>query len=153
MAFEPDIVVADPQGIVSLVVETKLRSSGLDEVESQLARYMFGMRCPMGMLVTPERVRLYSDTYSEPSEHGVERIAEFDTPLSVTSRIPPSGEKPDEAARFEQAVQSWIESLRVGAGLEELGADARRALEDNVLPLLRAGQVRAGHPRWRRTGT
>lgn len=153
MAFEPDIVVADPHGIVSLVVETKLSSSGLDEVASQLARYMFGMRCPMGMLVTPERVRLYRDTYSEPSEHGVERIAEFDSPLSVTNRMPPSGEKPDQAARFEHAVQSWLESLGMGVGLEELGAEARRAVEDNVLPLLRTGQVRAGHPRWRRTGT
>lgn len=153
MSFEPDILVADAQGALTLVVETKLAPPSVADLERQLTRYMFGMRCPVGMLITPELVRVYRDTYRERSEGGIERIAEFVAPAWLVGRVPPSPDKADQAARFEQAVQSWIEALGQGAGLDELAIDAQRALEDHVLPLVRGGQVRAGHPRWRRTGT
>ena len=39
-------------------VEVKLHEDDLDQAEQQLKRYMFGMRCPLGLLVTPERMRL-----------------------------------------------------------------------------------------------
>jgi hypothetical protein len=154
VTFEPDIIVTDPEADLSLVIETKLRLDDADAAERQLARYMFGMRCPVGLLVTPERVRLYRDTYRERGESAVERIAEFETPPSLAAPTPPlSGDSADRATRFEQAVQGWMERLATGSGLDELSSDARRSLADHVLPALRLGEIRAGHPRWRRTGT
>jgi hypothetical protein len=46
-----------------------------------------------------------------------------------------------------------MERLARGSGLDELGPDVRSFLEDYVLPVLRQGEIRAGHPRWRRTGS
>jgi hypothetical protein len=152
VTFEPDIIVTDPEGDLSLVVETKLKLDDVDAAERQLARYMFGMRSPVGLLVTPERVRLYRDTYRERGESAVERIAAFGTPTSLGATAL-GGDSADQAMRFEQAVQGWMERLATGAGLDDLPSDARQSLADHVLPALRLGEVRAGHPRWRRTGS
>ena len=36
----------------------------LDRTEAQLKQYMVRMQCPIGMLITPERMWLYRDTYT-----------------------------------------------------------------------------------------
>jgi len=146
--------VSDPEGGLSVVAEVKLVLGDADAAERQLTRYMFGMRCPVGMLVTPDRVRGYRDTYREQGEGSVERVVEFETPPSLAKEIPPlEGSSAERATLFERAVQSWVERLAQGSELADLPPDARQALEENVLPALRRGEVRAGHPRWRRTGT
>jgi hypothetical protein len=151
--FEPDILVADAQGALVLVVETKLTSVINDDVERQLTRYMFGMRCPVGMLITSDCVRLYRDTYRERDERGIERVTEFELPSSLVVPAVLSSDKAEQGAQFERAVQRWLEDLGQGGGLDDLAIDARDALEEHVLPLLQGGHVRAGHPRWRRTGS
>jgi hypothetical protein len=58
MAFRPDIVVTGPDGVM-LVVEVKTSLPNLQHSEEQLKRYMIGMQCPTGVLVTPERMWVY----------------------------------------------------------------------------------------------
>ena len=66
VAFRPDIIVTTQEG-VSLVVEAKLTMPNLERTEEQLKQYMVGMQCPVGLLITPERMWLYRDSYTSRS--------------------------------------------------------------------------------------
>jgi hypothetical protein len=102
MPFQPDIIVTGPDG-VTLVVEAKASLPDFEQTEQQLRRYMIGMQCPAGMLITPERMWLYRDLYASPPD--VELVAEFDT-QGVWPQPPPK-----DAALFELFVQQWPEGL------------------------------------------
>jgi hypothetical protein len=152
--FEPDIIVTDPDYLdIALVVEVKLHSRGLDGGEAQLKHYMFGMRCPVGMLITPRVLRIYRDTFSEYSESSIERVGEFDiADLLDAEGIRPAEEAARAAAefRFASDVQTWLERLAAGSNLAALPPALRAAIEDHVLPALSQGEVRAAGPRWSR---
>jgi hypothetical protein len=80
MPFEPDIIVTGPEGSeVTFVVEAKMNLRDLDESERQLKKFMFGMGCPVGLLVTPRTLFLYLNQYLPSSEDSIHRMAEFDT--------------------------------------------------------------------------
>jgi hypothetical protein len=153
MSFEPDILVSSPDTHdMALVVEVKLHEDALDQAEQQLRRYMFGMRCPLGMLVTPASLRLFRDTYTSYNEESIERIGEysirglFDDALAGDPR---GGDAVIRAFRLEDAVQAWLERLAAGADLAELPPDLKNAVEKHVLPTLAYGEVRAAGPRGR----
>jgi hypothetical protein len=55
MAFQPDIIVTGSDGVI-LVVEAKASLPDLEVSEEQLKRYMSGMQCPTGLLITPEHM-------------------------------------------------------------------------------------------------
>jgi hypothetical protein len=62
MPFAPDIIVTgEDTPRILLAAEAKLWRSGCKEDESQLKTYMLNMRCPIGLLVTPEVVEVFRD--------------------------------------------------------------------------------------------
>jgi hypothetical protein len=156
MPFEPDILVTnhDAHDFV-LVVEVKPRIEDVQGAERQLRRFMFGMGCPVGMLVTPQTLRLYHDRYREYGEGSVEFVGEFPTEGLFVADVA-STRAAGAATRgfdLENAVQSWLERLTGGAELSALPEPLRRAIEEHVLPAIEHGEVRAARPRWRPTGT
>jgi len=98
MAFHPDILVTTAElPRIALVVEAKVRIPDLDRTEQELKRYMVGMQCPVGLLVTPDRLWLYRDLYTGRSENSVQRVGEYDatalwgqTPTRTARRVPTS---------------------------------------------------------------
>jgi hypothetical protein len=44
----------------------------------QIKKFMAAMRCPVGLLVTPETLLLFSDRYLSSSEDSIAQVAEFD---------------------------------------------------------------------------
>lgn len=145
MPFEPDIIVTEPDGSdTALVVEVKAHVQDLESSERQLKRYMVGMRCPIGLLVTPGRLWLYRDRYSGAPDDSVERLGEFDLRDVAGFRLSASR---GSGFEFEQFVQSWLEGLGTEAGLRELPPELRRAAEWYIVPAISQGTVRAGHPR------
>jgi hypothetical protein len=156
MPFEPDIIVTRRDAHdLALVVEVKPQLVDVEAAEGQLRRYMFGMGCPVGMLVTPRTLRLYQDRYREYGEGSVEFVGEFpiealfaaDAAMAMASGVA------THEFDLENAVQSWLEHLADGAKLSALPEPLRRALEEHVIPALEHGEVRAARPRWRPTGT
>jgi hypothetical protein len=140
MPFQPDIVINTPDG-TTLVVEAKVRLADLRATEDGLKRYMAGMQCPVGLLVTPERIWLYKDSYTGRTSESIERIGEFDA-KSLWQQAPPI-----EAARFEIFVQEWLRDLTRQRS-DELPYDLRKVLQEYVLPAVADGEVRAAHPRY-----
>lgn len=144
MPFEPDIIVTTPEPIrVALVADAMLQIDDqmLPIVERQLKRYMVGMRCPIGLLITPERIRLYRDLYTSESEDSVERIGEY-----------PAGgifgkKSWDDEASFADEAQAWLDRLNEESSRRTLPKTLRDAVEENLLPELTRGPVRAAGPR------
>ena len=154
MYFAPDILVSSPDAHdIALVVEVKLHDDDLEQTEQQLKRYMFGMRCPLGLLVTPERMRLLRDTYTSYAPESIEWIGDY--PIQglfeeALARHPKDTDVAVGAFRLEDAVQAWLERLASGTGLASLSPDLRDALKEYVLPALEQGEIRAAGPRVRR---
>jgi hypothetical protein len=141
MAFQPDIVVTSlDEPRVALVIEAKVHLPNLDRTEAQLKQYMVRMQCPIGMLITAERMWLYRDSYTTRTPDSIQRVGEYN--IKSLWREPP----PTEAALFESFVQRRLEDL-VDTPVEQLPSDLREALREYILPAIAAGDVLAAHPR------
>jgi hypothetical protein len=141
MAFQPDILVTSPdEPRVRLVIEAKVHLPNLDRTEAQLKQYMVRMQCPIGMLITPERMWLYRDSYTTRAPDSIQRIGEYN--IKSLWREPP----PTQGGLFEVFVQHRLEDL-ANTPVHGLPTDLRDVLRDYVLPAITAGDMRAAHPR------
>jgi len=145
MAFEPDIIVTGPETAeIALVAEVKTSSRSIDDSERRLKRYMVAVSSPLGLLITPEHLRIYRDQYL-PSSDSVIKVAEFN--VRDVFRFAQSGNAAVDAFGFERQVQSWLETLSTESGLKQLTPELRRAVQLYIVPALTQGSVRSGHPR------
>src|SRR5216683_7776590 len=129
MAFQPDILVTTrDEPHVTLVVEAKVRLPDLERAEEELKQYMVQMQCPVGLLVTPERMWLYRDFYTTRSPQSVQRVGEFN--LELLWDHPP----PAQGSRFETFIQHWLEDLAKQPIPEEVPSELREALREYILP-------------------
>jgi len=101
---------------------------------------MVGVQCPIGVLITPERMWLYRDSYTSRAPGSIQRVGEYN--IKSLWREPP----PLQGIRFEAFVQHRLEDLARTPALK-LPSDLRGALEEYILPAIMAGDVRAAHPR------
>jgi len=137
--FEPDWIVTTGDGTdFMLVVEAKPRAAHLAETESQLKQYMLAMACPVGLLATPQAIRIYHDQYLSATEESVRLVGEYAAPPEWTSW---------GGVAFDDIVREWLERLTTESGLRSLPADLRRAVEEHLVPLLNQGVMRAAGPR------
>jgi hypothetical protein len=139
MAFEPDILINTTDGRV-MVIEAKIALNDLPRTEEALKRYMVDMQYPFGLLVTPEKVRVYRDFYSSFSPASVKQVEEFDG-TRIWRQNPPL-----QGFEFEAFVQRWIENF-VDFPAESLPPKFKDIVQAYVLPAIAAGEVRAAHPR------
>jgi hypothetical protein len=139
MAFEPDILINTPDGRV-MVIEAKVAINDFPRTEQALKQYMVDMQYPFGLLVTPEKVRVYRDFYSGISPASVKQVEEFDG-TRIWRQNPPR-----QGLEFEAFVQQWIENL-VDFPAESLPRQFKDIVQLYVLPAIAAGEVRAAHPR------
>ena len=141
MEFQPDILVTSPdEPRVSVVIEAKLGLPNFDRTEVELKQYMVDMQCPIGMLITPERMWLYRDSYVTRSPDSIQRVGEYN--IKSLWREPP----PTQAGRFQAFVQHRLEDL-AKAPAQELPGDLHDALREYILPAITSGDLRAAHPR------
>jgi hypothetical protein len=146
MAFEPDIIVTGAESSeIALVAEVKTNLRDVESSKHQLKRFMAAMRCPIGLLVTPERLWPFRDRYLSSSEDSITQVAEFDLRGVLNFEQARTG-RSDELA-FEQMVQSWMEGLATESGLRELPSELRPAAQLYIVPAISQGTIRAGHPR------
>jgi len=153
MPFSPDIVVTtEDTPEMLMVVEVKLSSPERSQDESQLKSYMFRVRCPIGLFITPDEIVVYSDSYTSLSEESVHRVGTFPAPKEwATFKVKdkPSVLNIVNGMRFEEHVKSWLERLRSSPfeDINKIPDETKGALVDYVVPALSQGVVRAGGPR------
>ncbi len=141
MAFEADVIVLShdvPE--VRLVAEVKRTIPNLAEAEAQMRRYMLDRRCSLALLVTPERTRIYSDTYADYTDETVEFVGEFSTAdLLDLERVPM-----DEHA-LQDAVREWLDRLTVSWPSALPKSDVvREPVLRYLVPEVTEGRVSAG---------
>jgi hypothetical protein len=105
---------------------------------------MAGIKCPVGIVVSPDRLWLYEDRYLNSSD-SITLIDSYD--VSKVLGFAPFGSARDSEFLFEEKVQSWLEGLRTEAGLRELTPELRKAVRRYVDPAILNGSIRAAHPR------
>jgi hypothetical protein len=151
MPAQADIIVSSPDSTeVKLVVEAKLRTADLQSAEHQLKNFMLQMRCPLGLLISPQRLRVYVDRFTSDSEDSIEQFGDFDIAGLVKFHSTETRAR-DEVA-FENAVQAWLEGLSVDAR-QANDPKLREVINHYILPAVETGVVRAaalvrfsGHP-------
>lgn len=156
MPFSPDIIVTMDDGSRILLVAEARRAEIRKEDESKLKFYMTQMRCPTGLLITPDRIEIFRDLYTDHTEKSVELVGDFPSPTSwEIFRVPHHGSPTSEPRdlgleeSFENTVRFWLEELgsSSSANFSKIPKDTKEALADYVLPALAEGIVRSGGPR------
>jgi hypothetical protein len=146
MPFVPDIVVTGPDSPRILVaVEAKTDETQFEDAAKQIRYYLSRMSRPLGLIVFPARVWVFRNTYSGLDESAVQQLGPFELPKDLwepTSYSPGSSE-----ARFEEAVQDWLERLATAHDTGKNSSEFQSILEQWVLPSLTSGVVRAAGPR------
>ncbi|SRR6266446_5312074 len=144
MPAQADIIVSSPDSTeVKLVVEAKLQIPNLQETEHQLKNFMLQLRCPLGLLMSPQRLWVYLDRFTSYSEDSVERLGEFNIEGLIKFRSPAG----DEVA-FENAVQHWLEDISSSATRGQVkDPKLREVINHYILPAVETGIVRAAGPR------
>jgi hypothetical protein len=147
MAFAPDIVVMSPDSPRTLlVVEVKAGTGDFANAEEQMKTYMVSMSAPTGLLITPERARIYRHTYSSHTPAAVIVAADV-----TTSDLLGASYAHVRGPEFERVVQGWLERLQ--GRTVQMPAVTRQAIEENILPALGSGVVRAARPTRRRVAS
>jgi hypothetical protein len=126
------------------VVEAKLQTPNLQETEHQLKNFMLQLRCPLGLLVSPQRLWVYLDRFTSYSEDSIERLGEFDIKGLIKFHLPATG----GGVAFENAVQAWLEDL-TGDTMRGQVKDSKlqEVINHYILPAVETGVVRAAGPR------
>lgn len=143
MLFAPDIVVMEPTATApALIVEVRLNGERSVEAVQGLKTYMVRSRCPVGLLVSPDRLTIFRDEYLGEEPDSVAEVGTY--PVSFER---PAGAGAVAAWALENKVQSWLTNLRDGEGWDDLPEATAAALRDHVLPELTSGSIRAAGPR------
>jgi hypothetical protein len=144
-----DIIVRSSDSTdVKLVVETKMAFNRLATVEEQLKKSMFHLSCPVGLLITPEKMWAYVDRYVSTDASSIQAVGEFTITHLLRYKHTGNERSAEDGRRFESAVQQWLEALPRTATRENV-ADEKLwdLLNKYVLPAVETGEVRAAAPR------
>jgi hypothetical protein len=144
MPAQADIIVSSPDSTeVRMVVEAKLRVVDIQIAENQIKRFMLLMRCPLGLLVLPDRIWIYRDRFTSDSEDSIEKLGDFDI-----SRLVNFGSAVTDPISFENAVQAWLENLASNVSRKLPNDPQLQEIVDHyILPAVETGIVRAAGPR------
>jgi hypothetical protein len=145
MPAQADIIVSSPDSTeVRLIVEAKLRNPDMQIAESQLKNFMLLMRCPLGLLISPERLWVYIDRFTSDSEDSIEKLGDFD----ISDLVKFGSSAVADGIAFENAVQSWLENLSANVTRKPpTDPKLREIINHHILPAVETGVVRAAGPR------
>ncbi len=144
----PDIIVTSQDGEYLMLVEVIFKHISLAKSAiEQLKRTMASIGCSVGLVVAGERVILLRDSLEKYNGESIYVVGEAKLPDSL---LPAADEqwKGNPASEFESRVQRWLEKLKLTASMDNFPNDLRNLLGEQIISLLRIGEVRAAGPRW-----
>ncbi len=125
---------------VRLVAEVKRNVGDLGVVEAQLRRYMLARKCSLALLVTPERTRIYRDTFADFTEGSVQLVGDFST-----AEVLDLDNVPQDEHALQDAVREWLDRMAASwpSALPRTGA-ARAPVVQYLVPEVADGRVSSG---------
>jgi hypothetical protein len=146
MPFVPDIVVTGADSPRVLVaVEAKTDETQFDRFAREISQYLWRMSSPVGLLIFPEHLWVFYNTYSGVDEKAIKQLGPYELPQIVWRD---AGVSPRvEGQRFEPLVQKLLEHLAATQDASSISKDLHSALETHVFPALNSGVIRAAGPR------
>jgi hypothetical protein len=147
MALTPDVVVTTDYSpaTIALVGEAKGTTANLDEAALQLKEYMLLMGCPVGIIFTPQVLRIYKNRFLERTQDSIELVGDFPSGEILEAREP--------VARTESAVEStlvgWLDELAHTGQAAVSDQRLKSAINEHILPAVSGGRVSVVHPRIR----
>lgn len=142
MNFTPDLIVTPPDSSsVTLVAEVKTTSTNLEEKAELLKRYMRLMSCPVGILLTPKKLRIYKDRFLGHSPESIQAVGEF-SPKDL--RIPADASQSESL--LELALFRWLDELAQATEIRVRDPKLKSAVEEYILPAVSGGVVSIPRP-------
>ena len=144
MAFTPDVIVTTDYSpaTIALVAAAKDATASLDEAALQLKEYMLLMGCPVGIIFTPQILRIYKDRFTGRSEDSIELVGDF--PSGELFTVWRSGATAESA--IESALVQWLDELAHTGDVRVSDPHLKAAIDENILPAVSGGRVSIAHP-------
>ena len=144
MAFTPDVIVTTDYSpaTIALVGEARGATANLDEAALQLKEYMLLMGCPVGIIFTPQVLRIYKDRFIGRSEDSIELVGDF--PSGELFKVRQSGAGAESA--IESALVQWLDELAHTGDVRVSDPHLKSAIDENILPAVSGGRVSIAHP-------
>ncbi len=144
MAFTPDVIVTTDYSpaTIALVAEAKGVTAGLDEAALQLKRYMLQMGCPVGLILTPQVLRIYKDRFIGRSEDSIELVGDFPSGELFKAGPPAAGAE----SAVESALIQWLDELAHTGDVRVSDLHLKSAVDEYILPAVIGGRVSIAHP-------
>lgn len=146
---QPDIIVISPDGEYLMIVEVKLNDIVVRKPMAieQLRQLMASRNCSLGILVSGECIVLLRDSLEQSNGASIRIVGEAKLPFSI---LPPADNQWEgkHGLEFESRVQRWLEELKLPSSTKKLPDHLRELLDEQIISLLRLGEVRAAGPRW-----
>lgn len=142
LAFTPDLIVTAPDSLaVTLVAEVKAEGTNLDEKGRPLKQYMRRMSCPVGLLLTPQTLRIYKDRFIGRSEDSIELVGDF-----ATKDLRISAPVEDSEYLLESIFFRWLDDLAHAGEVRVGDPKLKSAIEEYILPAVSGGIVSIPRP-------
>ncbi len=145
MAFTPDVIVTTDYSpaTIALVAEAKGAAANLEEAGRQLKEYMLLMGCPVGIIFTPQVLRIYKHRFLGRTQDSIELVGDFPSGELLETREPVAG--PESAV--ESALLGWLDELARTGQVAVSDQRLRFAINEHILPAVSGGLVSIVHPR------
>ena len=147
MAFTPDVIVTTDYSpaTIALVGEAKRATADLAEAGLHLKEYMLLMGCPVGIIFTPQVLRIYKYRFLGRTQDSIELVGDFPSGEILEAREP--------VARTESAIEStlvgWLDELAHTGQAAVSDQRLKSAINEHILPAVSGGRVSVIHPRIR----
>jgi len=144
---QPDIIVVSPDGEYLMLVEVTLKKDKQFYGVNQLKPFMVSYGCSVGLVISKERIILLRDSLEKSNGESIYTVGEARLPDSLL----PSADEPwneEQGFEFKSRVQQWLELLKFSSSIKNLPNDLRELFGEQILNLLKIGEVRAAGPRW-----
>jgi len=128
-----------------LVAEAKSATANIEEAALQLKEYMLLMSCPVGIILTPQVLRIYKYRFRGRTQDPIELVGDF-SPRELLGKLEP-------LAGGESAVEStlvgWLDELAHAGQVAVSDQRLRSAINEHILPAVSGGRISIVHPRIR----
>src|SRR5580704_5042951 len=109
MASTPDVIVTTDYSpaTIALVAEAKGAAADIEEAALQLKEYMLQMGCPVGIIFTPQVLRIYKYRFLGRTQDPIEWVGYFPPGELLEARESAAGAE----SAVEAALIGWLDEL------------------------------------------